>query len=294
MTAARTVASDPAKINASTTTKSWRDVVEIHPAAEMFPLMNPTEIKALGNDIRRNGLRIPTIWWRDHTTHKLYLLDGRNRLDAMEAIGRNLVNYFAAPCDRWPLNLNSDHLYELPLPGRSKSYPDPYEYVLSANIHRRHLNAEQKRELIAKLLQAKPEQSNVAIAKVVKADDKTVAKVRHELEARSEIPNVEVRTDTKGRKQPARRTRGKRITSGLPEALAVVVDPDPAEHPESTIWEPLDPKRGVLNPITRAWIKATKSQQIAFALDFREVIAGLSADEQRRLERLPNRRGLGS
>jgi hypothetical protein len=49
-----------------------------------------------------------------------------------------------------------------------------------------------------------------------------------------------------------------------------------------------------LNPITRAWIKATKSQQIAFALDFREVIAGLSADEQRRLERLPNRRGLGS
>jgi hypothetical protein len=167
--------------------------------------MSPAEIKALGNDIRRNGLRIPTIWWRDRTTRKLYLLDGRNRLDAMEAIGRNLINDFAAPCDRWPLNLNSDHLYELPLPGRSEVYPDPYEYVLSANIHRRHLTAEQKRDLIGKLLKAKPESSNLTIAKVVKADDKTVGKVRHELVARSEIPNVEVRTDTKGRKQPAKK-----------------------------------------------------------------------------------------
>jgi hypothetical protein len=36
---------------------------------------------------------------------------------------------------------------------------DPYEYVLSANLHRRHLTADQKRELIAKVLKAKPEAS---------------------------------------------------------------------------------------------------------------------------------------
>jgi hypothetical protein len=41
----------------------------------------------------------------------------------------------------------------------------------------------------------------------VKADDKTVAKVRRELERRSEIPNVETITDTKGRQQPTRKTR---------------------------------------------------------------------------------------
>ena len=37
---------------------------------------------------------------------------------------------------------------------------DPYAYVLSANVHRRHLTAEQKRELIAKVLKAQPEKSN--------------------------------------------------------------------------------------------------------------------------------------
>jgi hypothetical protein len=91
---------------------------------------------------------------------------------------------------------------------------DPWEAAISANIHRRHLTAEQKRELIAKLLKAKPKpkpkQSNRQIAKQVKADDKTVAKVRKELEARSEISNVDTRTDTKGRKQPAERKRASR------------------------------------------------------------------------------------
>jgi hypothetical protein len=35
---------------------------------------------------------------------------------------------------------------------------------MSANIHRRHLTIEQKRELIGKLLKAQPKQSNRQIA----------------------------------------------------------------------------------------------------------------------------------
>jgi hypothetical protein len=33
-------------------TKSWRDVLPIHPAAELFPLMSPGELRALGEDIK--------------------------------------------------------------------------------------------------------------------------------------------------------------------------------------------------------------------------------------------------
>jgi hypothetical protein len=39
-----------------TKSKSWRDVQPIHPAAELFPLMAPDELRALGEDIKKNGL----------------------------------------------------------------------------------------------------------------------------------------------------------------------------------------------------------------------------------------------
>src|SRR3954463_14279858 len=33
------------------TTKSWRDVIKVHPAADMFPLMSETELLELGEDV---------------------------------------------------------------------------------------------------------------------------------------------------------------------------------------------------------------------------------------------------
>jgi hypothetical protein len=35
---------------------SWRDVLKVHPAADLFPLMLPDESKALGDDIKNQGL----------------------------------------------------------------------------------------------------------------------------------------------------------------------------------------------------------------------------------------------
>jgi hypothetical protein len=35
--------------------KGWRDVLPIHPAAELFPLMAPDELRALGADIKKSG-----------------------------------------------------------------------------------------------------------------------------------------------------------------------------------------------------------------------------------------------
>jgi hypothetical protein len=76
-------------------------------------------------------------------------------------------------------------------------------FVISANLRRRHLTPEKKRELIAKLLKTEPEASDRQIGASVAVDHKTVGSVRAELEGRGEIPHVETRTDSKGRKQPA-------------------------------------------------------------------------------------------
>src|SRR4249919_2832058 len=66
-----------------TNSKSWREVLPIHPAAELFPLMSPDELAALGEDIRKHGLTSSIVLWSDGKSQAL-LLDGRSRLDAIE------------------------------------------------------------------------------------------------------------------------------------------------------------------------------------------------------------------
>ena len=188
---------------ASAVTDGWRSTLPIHPAAEMFPLMSPDELRTIGEDIMKNGLRSPIALWRADPKLPLYLLDGRNRLDAIEvATGKPVT--IGAPSLMAGDFLACDKVIVL------DSRVDPWAYAISANIHRRHLTAEDKRNLIVKLLKANPERSNNATAKIAKVDDKTVGTVRAELERRSEIPNVKARTDTKGRKQPARKQATKK------------------------------------------------------------------------------------
>jgi hypothetical protein len=182
--------------------KSWRDVLAIHPAAELLPRMSPDELKALGADIAKNGQRQPIaiiekarpqpdgmLHVGDPTFQEV--LDGISRLDAMEGAGIRVVGKDGLLDPRIQrIEVDTDEV-------------DPVAFVISANFHRRHLTADQKRELIAKLIKAQPEKSNRQIARTAKADDKTVGSVRREMEGRAEIPHVLERTDTKGRQQPA-------------------------------------------------------------------------------------------
>src|SRR5262249_56777452 len=119
------------------------------------------------------------------------LLDGRNRLDAIEAAG--LIG--DGPL-KSPLLLIEQRLAEV------NSARDPYDYVISANIHRRHLTADDKRRLIAAVLKATPEKSNRQVAATVKADHKTVAAVRAEKEATGEIPQLKKTVGKDGRARP--------------------------------------------------------------------------------------------
>jgi hypothetical protein len=176
---------------------SWRNDLLIHPAAEMFPLMIPGELRTFAEDIKANGLMSPIVLWTDGKS-PAQLLDGRNRLDAIEMVIGPVI--IGAPS----ITAGKDFLACNKVIVLDKSV-DPVAYVISANIHRRHLSAEQKRDLIAKLIKAQPEKSDRQIADTVKVDHKTVGAVRAEQEARGEIPHVETRTDSKGRQQPAKR-----------------------------------------------------------------------------------------
>jgi hypothetical protein len=68
--------------------KSWRDVIKVHPAADLFPMMTPDELKALAEDISKHDVLIPvTLWGPD-----AILLDGRNRLEALALAGFSAVD----------------------------------------------------------------------------------------------------------------------------------------------------------------------------------------------------------
>jgi hypothetical protein len=185
--------------------RSWRDVLAIHPAAQLFERMGPDELKALGEDIKANGMKVPiTIL---HQKGKPYaLLDGQNRLDALEAVGFNVPALINACIELKPKpELQVHYVTESgACSALTSETVSPYAYVRSVNVNRRHLAPAKKAELIERLLKENPERSDRAIANDAKADHKTIAARRQELVATGDIPQLGKRTgaDGKWRRQP--------------------------------------------------------------------------------------------
>jgi hypothetical protein len=180
--------------------------IPFHPLADIFPLMEGEEFDALVADIKANGLHERIV-----LDHKGRIIDGRNRYRALRQLGihpeKKYLRYVRHPVVVG--NGFSKHTSPQPDSIDEINHNAVVIYVISKNIHRRHLTAEQKRALIAKLIAAQPEKSDRAIAKQVKADHKTVAKARKEAEATGEASPVEKRVgaDGKARKQPTKKAK---------------------------------------------------------------------------------------
>lgn len=97
------------------------DQIRPHPLAELFPMLPDSEIAELADDIVTFGQRVPI------TIHEGMVLDGRNRL---------------AAC----LFAKVDPIFE-PFTGE-----DPLGFVLSHNLHRRHLTDSQRAMVAARIV----------------------------------------------------------------------------------------------------------------------------------------------
>ena len=226
----------------STAPKSWRDTLKVHPAAELFPLMSREELLELGEDIKERGLHTSITIWKAEKHLPPELLDGRNRLGAMEVVGFAIevenVGSDADPAIRLWMRQSPKHVpmrIEIVEVRGDRPGGDPYAYVISANIHRRHLTPEQKRDLIAKLLKATPEKSNRQIAETVKASHHTVEAVRTKMESTGQIAQLPktVGKDRKARSKPKRRTV-EDFQRDLAAKKAAVPKPSP---PKGTVRE---------------------------------------------------------
>src|SRR5262245_1353753 len=93
---------------------------EFHRFADLFPLLEGSAMEALLDDIKERRQQEP-VW-----LYEGKILDGRNRYLACQRLGREIqVKDFAGD--------------------------DPIGFVLSANLHRRHLNESQRSMVAAKL-----------------------------------------------------------------------------------------------------------------------------------------------
>src|SRR5207253_1860194 len=137
--------------------------LQFHPLADLFPLMEGEDFDALVADIAANGLREKIDLYQGK------IVEGRNRYLALQRLGiepsADQKQYFRKAIYA--------HTVGGEIAPHEQSNDDRVRtYVISKNIHRRHLTAEQKRDLIAKVIAAKPEASDRQIAKQVKADHK--------------------------------------------------------------------------------------------------------------------------
>ena len=143
--------------------KSWRDVYKVHPAADVFPMLPEDELREIGEDIKQNGLKEPIVLYSKGSEDYM-VLDGRNRLDAMELVGLPVLENQSArnapdgKTEDWGLKASMTKHYE----------GDPYSYVISKNIRRRHLTKEQKGDLIVTVMASA---DSAKMARSVKRDD---------------------------------------------------------------------------------------------------------------------------
>ena len=217
-----------------------RDDKRFHPVADIFPLMVGTEFFDLAKDIENYGLIEPIALHPDGS-----ILDGRNRYRACIKAGVDPI------FQTWNL------------PGSE------IEFVISRNVHRRHLTRDQKRQVIAALLKLAPERSNRQIAKDAKVDHKTVGAERAELEATGEIPQINKTTGTDGKARPAKKV------------VENEADPDDDDHPEPLQVEAALKRQKLSRP-------AQWSDAVSRAVDALEELQDLQAEYEEWLDGIPD------
>lgn len=192
-------------MNASVTADSGREGREFHPVADIFPLMPEGELETLADDIREHGQREP-IWLHDGK-----ILDGRNRYLACCRIG-------VAPIFREWTGDGS-----------------PVAFVVSLNLHRRHLN-EAQRGMVASKIAALRNGQTAAMMKLGAASSIELAAITQPEAA--EMLNISAATIKRARAVQER---------GVPELVAEVTSGRLAMAPAVEIArKPPDEQRAAL------------------------------------------------
>ncbi len=142
---------------------------------QVMPPLTADEYAELEDSIRISGVLVPVV-----VDERGVIIDGYNRSEIADRRG--------VDCPRQVREGLTD--------AQKRSL------AFELNLNRRHLNREQKRQLVAESLKADPQLSDREHARRTGVSHPTVAAVRRELEQTGDVENLSTRTDTLGREQP--------------------------------------------------------------------------------------------
>lgn len=159
-------------------------VLSIHPVSRLFPPMNEDQFAALKDDIAQNGQREPITLW-DHQ-----VIDGAHRARACEELNLEPIT----------------RVWE----GEESELT---RYVVSLNLHRRHLNESQRAMVAEKITRSRSE--GIAAGNHARVGSASPIGDTGKFPVREAAALLNVGTSSIGR---ARRVR----ESGVPELIAAV------------------------------------------------------------------------
>lgn len=146
--------------------------MEVHEAAKIMPAMTDGQYAELKADIEKHGLREPVVLYEGK------ILDGRHRWRA---------------CEELDIKPDTMQIDAFSISG------DPYAYVISVNVHRRHFTESQRAMLGANLVEhyakeAKARQAAAGGAEPGSASGNVAGSAGEAREQAAEVVNVGART----------------------------------------------------------------------------------------------------
>ena len=157
---------------------------------QVMPPLSAEEYAELKEDIRQRGVMVPIEYDENGN-----VLDGHHRLKICAELG----------ITDFPKVIRAGMTEE-----------EKRTHARKLNLARRHLNREQKQDLIREQLRETPEKSDRQIASRLGVDHKTVSAKREELESIGEIPQCNRQTSD-GRTYPAERKPVEPVRYGEPD-----------------------------------------------------------------------------
>lgn len=185
-------------------------LLSVHPAAAIFPIMPDAELEEMAKSIAGFGLRekIGIMIEDDNGAQRAVVLDGRNRMEALRRLGVKdeiILEEFTEVIDLAPLRAT------------------PEEYVLLANIERRNLSGQQRRELAGKLAVMLAERQK-DLPKEEQTDTLTIAAQKAGVSRRTAATaKKQVLTSAKGPAKKPSKTKTTKKPSLTPEKLEAMM-----------------------------------------------------------------------